>query len=246
MPSPRAGLHRQFLFGGLRIGLYEPVKKLFMGERPPGDAPLYLKIAAGLTTGALAIMVANPTDLVKARRPPVALGMQLAHAAREMRPQTPAFRRISTACLARPMHCFKLRVALAFCLAYMHATLAHMHMQGFRMQSFGPTTSSWCGIDWNAGFAGKRAATHLPACAGAHAGGQHGGAGAGGRCVDGRVRAGRVQGGRRGEALPQRARCLRHHRAARTRAPLFQEPCNREYVWAGCRARASVKPHLLV
>ena len=66
---PRAGLHRQFLFGGLRIGLYEPVKKLFMGERPPGDAPLYLKIAAGLTTGALAIMVANPTDLVKARCP---------------------------------------------------------------------------------------------------------------------------------------------------------------------------------
>ena len=73
---PRAGLHRQFLFGGLRIGLYEPVKKLFMGERPPGDAPLYLKIAAGLTTGALAIMVANPTDLVKARPLPCA-GMQL-------------------------------------------------------------------------------------------------------------------------------------------------------------------------
>ena len=35
MRAPRAGLHRQFLFGGLRIGLYEPVKKLFMGERPP-------------------------------------------------------------------------------------------------------------------------------------------------------------------------------------------------------------------
>lgn len=67
MRTPREGLHRQFLFGGLRIGLYEPVKKLFMGERPAGDAPLYLKIAAGLTTGALAIMVANPTDLVKAR-----------------------------------------------------------------------------------------------------------------------------------------------------------------------------------
>ena len=36
-----------------------------MGDRPPGDAPLYLKIAAGLTTGALAIAIASPTDLVK-------------------------------------------------------------------------------------------------------------------------------------------------------------------------------------
>ena len=60
-----AGLHRQCLFGGLRIGLYEPVKRVYMGERPPGDAPLYLKVAAGLTTGALAIAIASPTDLVK-------------------------------------------------------------------------------------------------------------------------------------------------------------------------------------
>lgn len=59
------GLHRQCLFGGLRIGLYEPVKRVYMGERPPGDAPLYLKVAAGLTTGALAIAIASPTDLVK-------------------------------------------------------------------------------------------------------------------------------------------------------------------------------------
>ncbi len=69
---PRAGLHRQFLFGGLRIGLYEPVKRLYMGEKAAGEAPLYLKIAAGLTTGALAIMVANPADLVKV--PPRACG----------------------------------------------------------------------------------------------------------------------------------------------------------------------------
>lgn len=39
-----------------------------MGDRPPGDAPLYLKIAAGLTTGALAIAIASPTDLVKVER----------------------------------------------------------------------------------------------------------------------------------------------------------------------------------
>ena len=59
------GLHRQCLFGGLRIGMYEPVKRVYMGDRPPGDAPLYLKVAAGLTTGALAIAIASPTDLVK-------------------------------------------------------------------------------------------------------------------------------------------------------------------------------------
>ncbi|GFH30205.1 uncoupling protein, partial [Haematococcus lacustris] len=32
-----------------------------------GEAPLLIKIAAGLTTGALGIMVASPTDLVKVR-----------------------------------------------------------------------------------------------------------------------------------------------------------------------------------
>nr|XP_023906775.1 mitochondrial uncoupling protein 1-like isoform X2 [Quercus suber] len=61
------GLHRQCLFGGLRIGLYEPVKNLYVGKDFVGDAPLSKKILAGLTTGALAIMVANPTDLVKVR-----------------------------------------------------------------------------------------------------------------------------------------------------------------------------------
>ncbi|XP_059667906.1 mitochondrial uncoupling protein 1 [Cornus florida] len=61
------GLHRQCLFGGLRIGLYEPVKNLYVGNDFVGDVPLSKKILAGLTTGALAIMVANPTDLVKVR-----------------------------------------------------------------------------------------------------------------------------------------------------------------------------------
>ncbi|KAG6543464.1 hypothetical protein Mapa_015134 [Marchantia paleacea] len=61
------GLHRQCLFGGLRIGLYEPVKNLYVGKDHVGDVPLIKKIAAGLTTGALAITVASPTDLVKVR-----------------------------------------------------------------------------------------------------------------------------------------------------------------------------------
>nr|BAD51466.1 uncoupling protein a [Thaumatophyllum bipinnatifidum] len=61
------GLHRQCLFGGLRIGLYEPVKSFYVGEGFVGDVPLSKKILAGLTAGALAITVANPTDLVKVR-----------------------------------------------------------------------------------------------------------------------------------------------------------------------------------
>ncbi|KAG2430272.1 hypothetical protein HXX76_010368 [Chlamydomonas incerta] len=61
------GLHRQCLFGGLRIGLYEPVRNLYVGKDFKGDPPLHLKIAAGLTTGALGISIASPTDLVKVR-----------------------------------------------------------------------------------------------------------------------------------------------------------------------------------
>ncbi|KAL0725653.1 hypothetical protein Bca4012_040252 [Brassica carinata] len=61
------GLHRQCLCGGLRIGMYEPVKNLYVGKDHVGNVPLSKKILAGLTTGALGIMVANPTDLVKVR-----------------------------------------------------------------------------------------------------------------------------------------------------------------------------------
>ena len=66
--NPHAGLQRQVVYGGLRIGLYEPIKKLYVGkDHPVGkDVGLGIKIAAGLTTGALGITVASPTDLVKA------------------------------------------------------------------------------------------------------------------------------------------------------------------------------------
>ena len=66
-PNLLPGLHRQILFGGLRIGMYEPVKGLFVGKDHTGDISLGTKIAAGLTTGALGIAVASPTDLVKVR-----------------------------------------------------------------------------------------------------------------------------------------------------------------------------------
>lgn len=77
-----AGLHRQILYGGLRIGLYEPVKNMFMGGETDKPAPLPIKIAAGMTTGAFAIAVASPTDLVKVGLGPlqcVLLGRVPAH-----------------------------------------------------------------------------------------------------------------------------------------------------------------------
>ncbi|XP_073289273.1 mitochondrial uncoupling protein 1-like [Primulina huaijiensis] len=61
------GLHRQCLFGGLRIGLYDPVKTFYVGKDHVGDVPLSKKVLAALTTGALGITIANPTDLVKVR-----------------------------------------------------------------------------------------------------------------------------------------------------------------------------------
>ena len=70
MQARPAGLHRQCLFGGLRIGLYDPVKSFYvktLGIDPTQDAPFFLKVASGLTTGALGIAIASPTDLVKVR-----------------------------------------------------------------------------------------------------------------------------------------------------------------------------------
>jgi hypothetical protein len=56
------------VYGGLRIGLYEPIRNMMVGKDHVGDVGLGIKIAAGLTTGAIGISVASPTDLVKVRR----------------------------------------------------------------------------------------------------------------------------------------------------------------------------------
>jgi len=62
------GIQRQIVFSGLRVGMYVPVRNFFSGELAPGQNPTLLqKIAAGITTGAIAITVANPTDVVKVR-----------------------------------------------------------------------------------------------------------------------------------------------------------------------------------
>lgn len=63
------GLHRQIVYGGLRISFYEPVRDFFTNSTggDPKNPGLLVKIAAGITTGALAMSIANPTDLVKIR-----------------------------------------------------------------------------------------------------------------------------------------------------------------------------------
>lgn len=63
-----AGIHRQILFSGIRVSLYEPVKNIYAGPLKEGEKPLlYQKILAAMTTGAIGITVANPTDVVKVR-----------------------------------------------------------------------------------------------------------------------------------------------------------------------------------
>ncbi|KAM8938650.1 mitochondrial brown fat uncoupling protein 1 [Pelodytes ibericus] len=60
-----AGLQRQMSFASIRIGLYDPVKNFYTKGRE--NAGIGSRILAGCTTGALAVTVAQPTDVVKVR-----------------------------------------------------------------------------------------------------------------------------------------------------------------------------------
>jgi len=62
------GMQRQFVFGGIRIGMYQPIRELITGPLPPGVNPtVFQKIIAGMATGAIGITVGNPTDVVKVK-----------------------------------------------------------------------------------------------------------------------------------------------------------------------------------
>ncbi len=66
-----AGIQRQLAFAPIRIGLYEPVRNGYMnyfGYNSTTDQPTVpVRILAGLTTSAIGITVASPTDVVKVR-----------------------------------------------------------------------------------------------------------------------------------------------------------------------------------
>ncbi|KAI2668131.1 Mitochondrial uncoupling protein 2 [Labeo rohita] len=60
-----AGLQRQMAFASIRIGLYDNVKSFY--TRGKDNPNVGIRILAGCTTGAMAVSVAQPTDVVKVR-----------------------------------------------------------------------------------------------------------------------------------------------------------------------------------
>ncbi|GFY73431.1 mitochondrial uncoupling protein 2 [Trichonephila inaurata madagascariensis] len=72
-----AGLQRQMCFASVRIGLYDSVKNqysaLASGSIPPGHVGI--RILAGITTGGMSVIFAQPTDVVKVRMQAQVTGM---------------------------------------------------------------------------------------------------------------------------------------------------------------------------
>ncbi|XP_015521378.1 dicarboxylate carrier UCP2 [Neodiprion pinetum] len=68
-----AGLQRQMCFASVRLGLYDTVKSFYAGiidGKKAGRSDslnIGTRVAAGITTGALAVLFAQPTDVVKVR-----------------------------------------------------------------------------------------------------------------------------------------------------------------------------------
>ncbi|KAK0147318.1 Mitochondrial uncoupling protein 2 [Merluccius polli] len=60
-----AGLQRQMSFASVRIGLYDSMKQVY--TRGSENAGIGARLLAGCTTGAMAVAVAQPTDVVKVR-----------------------------------------------------------------------------------------------------------------------------------------------------------------------------------
>ena len=56
---------REAVYSTIRLGAYEPVKELFGASKH--NSPLWKKLAAGATTGAVGSAIATPTDLVRVR-----------------------------------------------------------------------------------------------------------------------------------------------------------------------------------
>ncbi|KAM8905125.1 dicarboxylate carrier UCP2-like isoform 2-T2 [Spinachia spinachia] len=60
-----AGLHRQMGFASVRIGLYDTMKQFYTNGSD--NAGIGARLLAGCSTGAMAVAVAQPTDVVKIR-----------------------------------------------------------------------------------------------------------------------------------------------------------------------------------
>ena len=64
--SLTASILREASYSTIRIGAYEPMKEL-LGAHNPARTPLWKKIVAGASSGAIGSAMASPTDLVKIR-----------------------------------------------------------------------------------------------------------------------------------------------------------------------------------
>lgn len=70
-----AGLQRQMCFASIRIGLYDSIKVIYQNALDGGrsssssssSASVPVRVCAGITTGGLAVLFAQPTDVVKVR-----------------------------------------------------------------------------------------------------------------------------------------------------------------------------------
>jgi solute carrier family 25 uncoupling protein 8/9 len=62
-----SGLCRQIVFCSIRIGSYDTVRNAIVPIEQRNSPNLMYKIFAGLATGAIGILIANPTDVVKIR-----------------------------------------------------------------------------------------------------------------------------------------------------------------------------------
>lgn len=62
-----AGLQRQMVFASVRLGMYDSVKSKYqqlLNESPDG-LNVFTRVLAGLTTGAMAVCIGQPTEVVK-------------------------------------------------------------------------------------------------------------------------------------------------------------------------------------
>jgi len=60
------GIHRQICFCGIRIGLYDNVRKLY-GDTSEGKPKVIVKVLASCTTATTAVLLFQPTEVVKIR-----------------------------------------------------------------------------------------------------------------------------------------------------------------------------------
>lgn len=59
---------REGSYSTLRLGLYEPIKRMLNDEKTqPGHEPFHKKVLAGAMAGGIGSAFANPTDLLKTR-----------------------------------------------------------------------------------------------------------------------------------------------------------------------------------